>query len=69
VSEESDAPGGYGGPGPQPHEFRDEVALPPVGFETVSAVTMIDRGRGEEFITVDNTPTNYVEPATSTTAA
>lgn len=46
-------------------EFRDEVIrfTQQLGFETVSAVTMIDRGRGHsEFITVDNTPTNYVEP-------
>ncbi len=46
-------------------EFRDEVIrfTQQLGFETVSAVTMIDRGRGRyELITVDNTPTNYVEP-------
>ncbi len=46
-------------------EFRDEVIrfTQQLGFETVSAVTMIDRGRGHsEFITVDNTPSNYVEP-------
>lgn len=46
-------------------EFRDEVVrfTQQLGFETVSAVTMIDRGRGRsEFITVDNTPINYVEP-------
>ncbi len=46
-------------------EFRDEVIrfTQQLGFETVSAVTMIDRGRGRyELITVDNTPSNYVEP-------
>ncbi|MBA4176028.1 MAG: LuxR family transcriptional regulator [Leptothrix sp. (in: Bacteria)] len=46
-------------------EFRDEVVrfTQQLGFETVSAVTMIDRGRGRyELVTVDNTPTNYVEP-------
>jgi DNA-binding CsgD family transcriptional regulator len=46
-------------------EFRDEVIrfTQQLGFETVSAVTMIDRGRGHsEFITVDNTPSNYAEP-------
>ncbi|MDP2007686.1 MAG: autoinducer binding domain-containing protein [Rubrivivax sp.] len=46
-------------------EFRDEVIrfTQQLGFETVSAVTMIDHGRGRyELITVDNTPTNYVEP-------
>jgi DNA-binding CsgD family transcriptional regulator len=46
-------------------EFRDEVIrfTQQLGFETVSAVTMIDHGRGRyELVTVDNTPTNYVEP-------
>ena len=46
-------------------EFRDEVIrfTQQLGFETVSAVTMIDHGRGRyELITVDNTPSNYVEP-------
>ena len=46
-------------------EFRDEVVrfTQQLGFETVSAVTMIDHGLGKsDLITVDNTPTNYVEP-------
>lgn len=46
-------------------EFRDEVIrfTQQLGFETVSAVTMIDHGRGRyELVTVDNTPSNYVEP-------
>ena len=46
-------------------EFRHEVVhfIQELGFETVSAVTMIDHGLGRsELITVDNTPTDYVEP-------
>jgi DNA-binding CsgD family transcriptional regulator len=46
-------------------EFRDEVVrfTQQLGFETVSAVTMVDRGLGKsDLIAVDNTPTNYVEP-------
>lgn len=46
-------------------EFRDEVVrfTQQLGFETVSAVTMIDHGLGKsDLIAVDNTPTNYVEP-------
>jgi DNA-binding CsgD family transcriptional regulator len=40
-------------------EFRDEVVrfTHQLGFETVSAITVIERGMGHaEFITVDNTP-------------
>jgi DNA-binding CsgD family transcriptional regulator len=40
-------------------EFRDEVVrfTQQLGFETVSAITVIERGMGHaEFITVDNTP-------------
>lgn len=40
-------------------EFRDEVVrfTHQLGFETVSAITVIERGLGHaEFITVDNTP-------------
>lgn len=43
-------------------EFRDEVVrfTQRLGFETVSAVTMIDRGLGRsDMITVDNTPPAY----------
>jgi DNA-binding CsgD family transcriptional regulator len=50
-------------------EFRDEVLrfTHQLGFETVSAVTMIDHGRGRsELITIDNTPTSYVEPYSDT---
>jgi DNA-binding CsgD family transcriptional regulator len=46
-------------------EFKDEVVrfTQRIGFETVSAITVIDRGLGKsEFITVDNTPADYVEP-------
>ncbi len=46
-------------------EFRDEVVrfTRQLGFETVSAVTMIDRGLGQrEMITVDNTPRDCAEP-------
>ncbi len=47
------------------NEFRDEVVrfTQRLGFETVSAITIIDHGLGKsEFINVDNTPDNYVEP-------
>ena len=50
-------------------EFRDEVVrfTQQLGFETVSAVTMIDHGLGKsELIAVDNTPTNYVDPYVDT---
>jgi DNA-binding CsgD family transcriptional regulator len=46
-------------------QFRDEVVrfTHRLGFKTVSAVTIIDHGLGQsEMITVDNTPTDYVEP-------
>ena len=46
-------------------EFRDEVIrfAQRLGFETVSAITIIDHGMGKsEFINVDNTPADYVEP-------
>ncbi|KPF45735.1 hypothetical protein IP87_07680 [beta proteobacterium AAP121] len=45
-------------------EFRDEVVrfTQQLGFETVSAVTMIDHGRGKcDLIMVDNTPTSYAQ--------
>ncbi len=47
------------------NEFRDEVVRfsQRLGFETVSAMTVIDHGVGQsDFITVDNTPQDYVEP-------
>ena len=47
------------------NEFRDEVVrfTKRLGFETVSAITIVDRGLGKsEFINIDNTPDNYVEP-------
>lgn len=47
------------------NEFRDEVVrfTQKLGFETVSAITIIDHGLGKsEFINVDNTPDDYVEP-------
>ena len=43
-------------------EFRDEVVrfTQRLGFQTVSAMTVIDHGLGRsEFITVDNTPKAY----------
>jgi DNA-binding CsgD family transcriptional regulator len=43
-------------------EFRDEVIrfTQKLGFETVSAITVIDHGMGKsEFITVDNTPVEF----------
>jgi DNA-binding CsgD family transcriptional regulator len=46
-------------------EFKDEVVrfTQRIGFETVSAITVIDRGLGKsEFIAVDNTPSDYVDP-------
>jgi DNA-binding CsgD family transcriptional regulator len=46
-------------------EFRDEVVrfTQRLGFDTVSAITVIDRGLGKsDFINIDNTPANYVEP-------
>ncbi len=45
-------------------EFRDEVVrfTQQLGFETVSAITVIERGLGQaEFITVDNTPDAYTD--------
>lgn len=45
-------------------EFRAEVVsfAKRLGFETVSAMTVIDHGPGRsEFITVDNTPESYLE--------
>ncbi len=50
-------------------EFRDEVVrfTQQLGFETVSAVTMIEHGLGRsELITVDNTPIEYAEPYSDT---
>jgi DNA-binding CsgD family transcriptional regulator len=46
-------------------EFRGEIIrfTNKLGFETVSAITVIDRGLGKsEFIHVDNTPEHYTEP-------
>lgn len=46
-------------------EFRDEIVrfTHQLGFETVSAVTMVDLGLGRsDLVTVDNTPASYVEP-------
>ncbi len=45
-------------------EFRAEVVrfTQCLGFQTVSAITVVDHGPGRsEFITVDNTPVDYVE--------
>jgi DNA-binding CsgD family transcriptional regulator len=49
-------------------EFRDEVIrfTHKLGFETVSAITVIDRGMGKsEFITIDNTPPAFNDTYTS----
>jgi DNA-binding CsgD family transcriptional regulator len=46
-------------------EFRDEVVrfTQRLGFETVSAITVVEHGMGRaEFINVNNTPADYVEP-------
>jgi DNA-binding CsgD family transcriptional regulator len=45
-------------------EFKDEVVrfTQRIGFETVSAITVIDRGLGKsEFINVDNTPAAFTQ--------
>jgi DNA-binding CsgD family transcriptional regulator len=49
-------------------EFRDEVVrfTQKLGFETVSAITVIDHGLGKsEFINVDNTPAEFTDTYTS----
>ncbi|MBK6790138.1 MAG: autoinducer binding domain-containing protein [Betaproteobacteria bacterium] len=46
-------------------EFREEVVrfTHKLGFETVSAIAIIDHGMGKsEFINIDNTPADYGEP-------
>ena len=46
-------------------EFRNEVVrfAHSLGFETVSAMTVVDHGLGQsEFIVIDNTPEEYAEP-------
>jgi DNA-binding CsgD family transcriptional regulator len=46
-------------------EFRDEVVrfTQRLGFETVSAITVVERALGRsEFINVNNTPDSYAEP-------
>lgn len=46
-------------------EFRDEIVrfTQQLGFETVSAVTMIEHGLGRnDLVAVDNTPVNYIDP-------
>jgi DNA-binding CsgD family transcriptional regulator len=50
-------------------EFREEVVrfTQRLGFETVSAITVIDHGMGKsEFINVDNTPAAFSEAYAST---
>ena len=45
-------------------EFRDEVVrfTQRLGFETVSAITVIDRGLGKsDFINIDNTPVGFTQ--------
>jgi DNA-binding CsgD family transcriptional regulator len=45
-------------------EFRDEVVrfTQRLGFETVSAITVIDRGLGKsDFINIDNTPVEFTQ--------
>lgn len=52
-------------------EFRDEVVrfTQRLGFETVSAITVIDHGLGRsEFIAVDNTPVEFVQTYVDPTA-
>ena len=46
-------------------EFRDEVVrfTRKLGFDTVSAVTIVERGLGRsDMVTIDNTPADYAEP-------
>lgn len=46
-------------------EFREEVVrfTQRLGFDTVSAVTVVDRGLGRsDSITIDNTPIDYAQP-------
>jgi DNA-binding CsgD family transcriptional regulator len=48
-------------------EFREELVrfAQRLGFETVSAITVVDLGLGKsEFITVDNTPTEFTDTYT-----
>jgi DNA-binding CsgD family transcriptional regulator len=45
-------------------EFRDEVVrfTQRLGFETVSAITVVDRGLGQsDFINIDNTPVEFTQ--------
>ncbi len=52
------------------NEFRDEVVrfTQRLGFETVSAITIIDRGLGKsDFINVDNTPEAFTDTYSSPT--
>ena len=52
------------------NEFRDEVVrfTQKMGFETVSAITIIDHGLGKsEFINVDNTPEAFNDTYSSAT--
>jgi DNA-binding CsgD family transcriptional regulator len=67
-------PGGYGAvlSARTREEFRDEVVRfsHKLGFQTVSAVTVIDRGPGQtDFIAVDNTPPAWSEAYDDTTLA
>ena len=60
-------PGGYSAvmKAQDREEFRGEIVrfAHDLGFETVSAMTVIDHGLGNsEFIVVDNTPEAYAEP-------
>ena len=51
------------------NEFRDEVVrfTQRLGFETVSAITIIDHGLGKsEFINIDNTPPAFKDTYSST---
>ena len=53
-------------------EFRNEVVrfAAKLGFDKVSAVTVIDHGPGQsEFIAVDNTPSEYLAAFNDTSAA
>ena len=52
-------------------EFRDEIVrfARDLGFETVSAITVIDHGlNNREFVVVDNTPTAYIESSNDSTS-
>jgi DNA-binding CsgD family transcriptional regulator len=53
-----------------PDEFRDEVLrfAQQLGFDRVTAMTVIDRPGSSDFVTIDNTPPGYLDVFTDNTA-